>query len=303
MTDSQEETDAAERSDAQHGKKFAAANGLIMLVFILGDLLAPQYLLQGHPDVYRGFIFMLLMGAWAAQAATMGIYAAFTNQFFFERLTWPSIGLTVCVFSILSGLQFALEKTTKLTMEPDLAAFIACIAFASASLIFVVGLGFRVYMNIRLAKKMEARLSEKPNFGIAFLFRLTIAIALLMLAWKLTPIQFNSTVGIGPYAVFVPIILMTFVIVLTLIGAVFQASLAVARRRIGFVLILILLCLGTPLLVFISRIQLPPIRISFWYQLYHFFGFLTGFVVSLFIVCEIWRHTGLRLVRLSQVRD
>ena len=82
-----------------------------------------------------------------------------------------------------------------------------------------------------------------------------------------------------------------------------QASLALAGRRIGFVMILILLRFGTPLLVFFSGILLLPVALSFWYQLYLFLGFLSGFVVSLFIMCEIWRRTGLRLVRLSQFRD
>ena len=297
MTENRTESDALERSDAQHQKRFTIANLLIMLVFITGNVLLPRFFFAAH-DGLTFTIATFLSGVWATQAATMGIYAALTDQFILVRFSWATIGLAACVLSILGGLQIA-SFVNGMPMFTTYAALIGGMGFAGAFLLYLVGVGMRVCLGVRLTAAAETRQTGRPNFGIAFLFRLTTAIALLMLALQFTRIRLDSTASGIPWVQFVQIILVTFVFVSALIAAILQASLAVAGRRIGFFIVSSILCLGMPLDVAISR-HLLPNSFHFWYQLFLFLAFFSGFAVSLFIVCEIWRRTGLRLARQSQ---
>lgn len=81
-----------------------------------------------------------------------------------------------------------------------------------------------------------------------------------------------------------------------IIAAVLQASLATAKRKVGYSLILILLITGTPVVVLSAR-NVMPNSMNFWFQLSLYFAFLSGLILSLLIVGTIWRRIGIRLMR------
>ena len=278
-----------------HRKQFAIANSIIMVVFIVGNLLLPQVFYYPHNELMFA-LGVFSSGVWGTQASYLGVYAALANQSIIVRLTWFSVGLSANVFSILLGLQLGSHGLGYSRMDVSLAAIFTGIAFVGSSLVFAVGLGIRTALNVRLEDKQGFHESRNQNYNLAFLFRLTTAIAILMLVWTLAPIRFSSGFRTGPTVEFAKISLLTMLLAFALIAAVLQASLATAKRRIGFLLIPILLMIGTPLVVIFARIVLPN-SLSFWFQLSLYIAFLSGLVLSLLIVGTIWRRTGMRLIR------
>ncbi len=295
MSEERDEIDLATQSVAKCRKYVAFANLLIVVVFLSGNIVIPYFLWRADFPSPSFTLATFLSGIWATQATMMGIYAAFTPQFIIVRLTWFAIGMTACVLSMLLGLQMASLQFSKQALEADLLALIIGIGFSCSSIVLALGLGLKVFLKYRLVSESDVVETKSSNFGIAFLFRLTTAIALLMLLSKLIPIQFGSW-NTFPMFVFVQIIAMTFILVSALIATVLQAGLGVAGRKKGFLAMLLVLFLGTPLVVVASRMILPN-SWSFWFQLIHYFAFLSGFVVSLLIVFGIWRRAGLRLLR------
>ncbi len=295
MSEQRDAIDLGAQLVAKRRKYVAIANLLIVVIFILGNILIPSFFWHADFPSPSFLIGTFVSGIWGTQTAMMGIYAAFTNQFIIVRLTWFSIGMTACVLSMLLGLQMAEHHFYKQALEADLLTLIVGMAFSCSSIVLAVGLGLRVFLKYRLVSETEAVATQSSNFGIAFLFRLTTAIAILMLLWKLIPIQFG-TGGNFPMFVFVQIIAITFILVSALIATVLQFGLGVVGRKKGFVAMLLILFLGTPVVVVASRMILPN-SWNFWFQLIHYFSFLSGFVVSLIILFGIWRRAGLRLVR------
>ena len=295
MSEERDEIDLATQLVAKRRKYVAFANLLIVVVFLSGNIVIPYFLWRADFPSPSFILATFLSGIWATQATMMGIYAAFTPQFIIVRLTWFAIGMTACVLSMLLGLQMASLQFSKQGLEADLLALIIGIGFSCSSFVLALGLGLKVFLKYRLVSESDVVETKSSNFGIAFLFRLTTAIALLMLLSKLIPIQFG-TWGTFPMFVFVQIIAMTFILVSALIATVLQAGLGVAGRKKGFLAMLLVLFLGTPLVVMASRMILPN-SWNFWFQLIHYFAFLSGFVISLLIVFGIWRRAGLRLVR------
>lgn len=179
-----------------HRKRFAIANLLIMLVFILGNLLLPQvFFFPRNEAMFALGVF--LSGVWGTQASTLGVYAAMANQSIIVRLTWFSVGLFACVLSILTGFQLA-SQGLSMRIDTSIAAMVAGIAFVSSSILVAVGLGVRSTLNVRLVDELDFRDSKNNTFNLVFLFRLTIAIALLMLGWTLSPLRFHSGFQNGP---------------------------------------------------------------------------------------------------------
>lgn len=295
MTEERHEMDLAAELEQKRCKKVAFVNLLMVLVFLLGNVVLPSFFWHADFPSPSFTLATFLSGIWATQAAMMGIYAASTHQFIVVRLTWFAIGMTACVLSMLLGLQLAEHPFSKQALDGDLLTLIVGIGFSCSSTVLALGLGLRVFLKYRLVRETEAVETKSSNFDIAFLFRLTTAIALLMLLLKFIPIQFGRS-GTVPMFVFVQIIAMTFILVSALIATVLQAGLGVVGRRKGFSAMLLLLFLGTPVVVIVSRMILPN-SWNFWFQLIHYLSFLSGFVVSLLIVFGLWRRAGLRLVR------
>ena len=295
MNDEQAEIGRTTSDAAKCQSRFATANLVIMLVFMIGNVLLPAIFFQA-PDAVALTLGTFLSGVWATQAVMMGIYAAFANQFIMVRLAWGLIGLTTCVFTMLIGLQIAMYAFAHQGLEIDFAAFLAGIGYGSSFVVLIVGLVLRRFLTIRLADTADSRSTVNSSFTIAFLFRLMIAIALIMLVWKIAPTRFAPVSPGLLYIPFLEIVVITFVLVSALISAVLQASLAVHGRRKGLVVVLLLLVFGTSLDVILARIVLPN-SYNFLFQLSCFFAFLSGFTVSLYLVGITWRWTGLRLVR------
>ena len=294
MSEERDEIDLVAQLVAKRRKNVGFANFVIVVLFLLGNIVIPSFFWHADFPSTSFTLATFLSGIWATQATMIGIYAAFTQQFIIVRLAWFAIGLTACVLSMLLGLQMASHRFSKQALEADLLTLIVGMAFSCSSIVLSLGLGLRVFLKYRLVSETEAVETQSSNFGIAFLFRLTTAIAILMLLWKLIPIQFG-TGGTVPMFAFVQIIAMTFILVSALIASVLQAGLGVVGRRKGFSAMLLLLFLGTPVVVIVSRMILPN-SWYFWFQLIHYLSFLSGFVVSLLIVFGLWRRAGLRLV-------
>jgi hypothetical protein len=141
-------------------------------------------------------------------------------------------------------------------------------------------------------------LPASKSFNLIFLFKLTIAIALIMLALKIVPIQFTTDFRVGPRQMLLILLFLAlqFLFATGLIAASLARSMEIHPGKTSLAVLGVLFFAGTPILIMASRLVLLT-SISFWMQWFATQMFYLGFISSMLIVFGLWSKAGLRLVR------
>ncbi len=143
-----------------------------------------------------------------------------------------------------------------------------------------------------------ALLPASKSYTLHFLFKLTIAIALIMLALKIVPIQLTADSRVGPRQMLLILLFLAlqFLFATGLIASSLARAMEIHSGKTSMAVLVALFFVGTPTLIIAVRLPLTT-SMSFWVQWLSIQTFYLGFISSMLIVFGLWRKAGLRLVR------
>jgi hypothetical protein len=279
---------------------FAICNVLMLLLFVVGNTFIPKMFWHVGPDSLYLLLSVFMSGVLAMQIAMMGLYGGLYDQFLLVRLTWSTVGVTASTLFISIGVQIADSTFLNRGLDVELSLVLLGIGFGCFAVILAASLFLKVFLHFRLVHDGELEIASRKSFGIAFLMKLTTAIACLLVGGRMLSLKLATSSGI-PIVGFLAIAALTLVFVGGLIAGALKLALANDGNRKGLLAVVLLLLIGSPTLVFLCRVLLPN-SWSFGWQLLGFVSFLSGLTSSLLGVLYLWRKIGVRMVHESMNR-
>ena len=173
------------------------------------------------------------------------------------------------------------------------------IAVGGNLVVLGIGAGVRWAFGFHFSDDFTAdQLAASKSFNLLFLFKLTIAIALIMLVIKIGPTQFTADLAGSPGEVLILLSFFTlqFLFASGLIASALAISMLVHRGKTNFAALSVLFFIGTPVVVLAKHMTIPS-AMSFWLECLCTQVFYIGFISALLIVFGLWRKAGLRLIR------
>lgn len=166
-------------------KNFLVCNVVVATLFIWGNLTLPSEFwvydrLLSTPMCLEYF----LVGVLASEVVIVGVYTSFCRAFYVVRWAWSILTAVVC--SMLLYLGIYLAEIGELNDSEMLR--IPILAYALVGNLVTIGVGTCVRWLSGLNLTLESNSDEKPadkSFDLLFLFKLTFAIAILVLVFKM----------------------------------------------------------------------------------------------------------------------
>ena len=279
---------------------FAICNALLVLLFVVGNAFIPGVFWDVGPDSPIMLLSVFVSGALAMQIAMMGLYGGLYDQFILVRLTWSTLGVTASTLFISVGVQITDSSFLRQGLDVELTLLLLGIGFGCFVAILAVCLLLRMLLHYRLVHGVEEEIASRKSFGIAFLMKLTTAIACLLIGSRMLSMKLATSSGV-PIIEFSAIAALTLVLVGGLIAGALKLALANDGNSKGLLAIVLLLLIGSPTLVCLCTVLFPN-SWSFGWQLLGFVSFLSGLTSSLLGVLYLWRKIGVRMVHGSMNR-
>ena len=162
-------------------------NAIVASFVIVGNIALPSVFWQAPPPPsFWCYPPLFLSGVLASEVAIIGIFASFTNAFYAVRWTWSLLASFCCGLLLTLGV-FVAESST---FPGEALVIIMLIAVGGNLVVLGTGAGVRWAFGFRFSDDFTAeQLAASKSFNLLFLFKLTIAIALIMLALKIVPIH------------------------------------------------------------------------------------------------------------------
>ena len=284
----------ANHSQLDTKKNVWTINVIVATFVTIGNIVLPSFFWNApQPPSFWCFPPIFFSGALASEVVIIGIFAAFSNSFYVVRLIWSIIATFVCSLLLCVGV-LAAEGSSSMTSTVSPAIWIggvgnlavlgigACIRWAT---------GFHFSDN-----SCTELLPSSRSFNLLFLFKLTIAIALIMFVLKIVPIPLTTNSRVGPRQMLLILLFLAlqFLFATGLIAASLARAMEIHSGKTSMAVLVVLFFVGTPTMIVAVRLFLIT-SMSFWVQWLATQTFYLGFISSMLIVFVLWRKAGLRL--------
>ena len=271
-------------------------NVIVASFVIVGNITLPSVFWRApQPPSFWSYPPLFLSGVLASEVAIIGIFASFTNTFYAVRWIWSLIASFSCGLLLTLGV-FVAESST---VRGELGVIVTMIAVGGNLVVLGIGAGVRWALGFHFSDDFTAeQLAASKSFNLLFLFKLMIAIALIMLAVKIAPIQFTADLVPGPEEGLILLSFFTlhFLFALGLIASALAISMLMHRGKTNIAALSVLFFIGTPVVVLAKHMTIPS-AMSFWLECLCTQMFYLGFISAMLIVFGLWRKAGLRLIR------
>jgi len=277
-------------------KNFLVCNCMLAAFVVIGNLTLPS-MFWSVPQLSQLSLCLGLFfgGVLVSEVVIVGLYGAFNPVFCVVRWAWSILTSIVCALLLFIGIYVAESWTFH---DPDILFFV--LAYALAGNFVTIGIGMCVRWFSGLQLMLDSSSAETPatiSFDLMFLFKLTFAIALLSLVFKMLTISIPVVWNLNAVLLIVSVSLVHILCCAGLGVISMFVAMSDRSRKTGFFVFGILTVVVTLALTVVSRMIFTGSSYSFFRWWLETQAFFLGFACSLLIVFILWRWAGLRFVR------